>query len=1259
MKGTKYTITQNNIFKTHHFKTIAETKVYICKTIDISDTFIINNKDEKLNGYTYLGSNNNLATFRHNLGIHNNFLGKTYQSKYLNNKMPVLLEIIEIEIGELNKYINTIKEIIKSSKAKENEFVGLNQNALKELIEYNNHLSEEAIEILFNKLRIFNTETENNTCINTEMPYNFNTNHLKTYTKMSSMNLTLNLFSSFGHPIRISYRWSRMIALVKPGNTANPMNLDTTQYITLHDIYGGSHNSNIPIKIDGSVHPWYQNMVYHILKNSNLKVSYQILENQSVYSKYCIVSLLFYLKNEDYKRMINGKMLIDKIWLKKIFKTSKKVGYHVISPTAIEEANDKISCKNLRIKYYNRKERRVEYKKMVKKYLSVVPYQHQKENIFWMTQHENDIRKNKFTYTYKNDININYTNINNSDMPYKYVNNKDGEPVVQFTKNCESNDTVTFNGGILADDVGLGKTLCCLANVVFDIVNQNPNEYELNTLILLPTRLIGQWHFELNKYLNKSGQNKIKIHCITTIKDVRKFKNWGSYDIILMSANLLVNENYLNYVMEIDKNLKSKTDTTDIPSTTDLPSTTDIPNTNDTTEIPSTNDIPNTDIFNVWNIKWNRIYVDEAHEVFIEDILLPKNYNKTLNIKYANSSGLYIHNNMRHCGNNKTHSFIHIPKIPTKIREMSAKLIMLRANYKWYISATPLHRSIINLHAIMKWFSSDINKFINNINFNSKVYLYKYLKFNTNMQSKSEPNTFYYDYNNNPYNFKISHTELVSFLSTCARSTKKIDIKGKLDIPVFTEEIIYLNQTSIEKNIYLSAVRENDISKLFMLCTHILISTGKAEFGDDFDENAIVSLSDINGLMALYYKKQQLQFKKEIESIEKSLKSEAIEECKFNKILTNIASIYTYANSNSQNHVIPYKIEGINNQIKYKSGQIMAFKVNLIGLLDLITNIADLSLITETIKKDVVCHYSNAEKGYMAIYFIKGKLQNVKSHIIRLNDKHVANTREVGRLENQIRLFESGDFLKDAIEDTCGICFMEYTDTIAITKCRHVVCGDCLHLLFAEASEINCPYCRSPLKKTNEDIRLTTVQEIEPKNEVVENTLVVDKSTEEKQHEMINKYGTKLAYLINLINDKILINKENRIIIFSQYDKMLKMIGSVLKDFNIKHLYIKGNVHTVTMNITKFKTDESYRVIMISSEKAASGMNLTEANHIIFADVINGDEQMTKNVESQAIGRAVRIGSKLPAKIIRLIMRNTIENEYYDKNKYDMTCHQF
>ena len=103
----------------------------------------------------------------------------------------------------------------------------------------------------------------------------------------------------------------------------------------------------------------------------------------------------------------------------------------------------------------------------------------------------NAIWANASTYTYKNDININYTTINNSDISYKYRNDIYGNAMVQFTKKCEASDTVTFNGGILADDVGLGKTLCCLANVVFDIVNQIilTNQYILDISYVFNTIL--------------------------------------------------------------------------------------------------------------------------------------------------------------------------------------------------------------------------------------------------------------------------------------------------------------------------------------------------------------------------------------------------------------------------------------------------------------------------------------------------------------------------------------------------------------------------------------------------------------------------------------------------------------------------------------------------------------------------------------------------------------------------------------------------
>jgi len=139
---------------------------------------------------------------------------------------------------------------------------------------------------------------------------------------------------------------------------------------------------------------------------------------------------------------------------------------------------------------------------------------------------------------------------------------------------------------------------------------------------------------------------------------------------------------------------------------------------------------------------------------------------------------------------------------------------------------------------------------------------------------------------------------------------------------------------------------------------------------------------------------------------------------------------------------------------------------------------------------------------------------------------------------------------------------------------------------------------------------------------------------------------------------KLFENAQNRVIIFSQYDKMLKMIGKTLDEYGIKFVYCQGNNYVVNKNINKFKKDDSIRVIMLSSETSNSGSNLTEANHIILVDVLFHDQQQVKSIEAQAIGRAVRLGQKLPVKVVRFITKGTIEEEHFVKNRYDMNTLQ-
>ena len=81
----------------------------------------------------------------------------------------------------------------------------------------------------------------------------------------------------------------------------------------------------------------------------------------------------------------------------------------------------------------------------------------------------------------------------------------------------------------------------------------------------------------------------------------------------------------------------------------------------------------------------------------------------------------------------------------------------------------------------------------------------------------------------------------------------------------------------------------------------------------------------------------------------------------------------------------------------------------------------------------------------------------------------------------------------------------------------------------------------------------------------------------------------------------------------------------------------------MSKQLKRFKSGEE-KVILLSADRANSGTNLIEASHVILLDthlIENAVERET--VEKQAIGRAVRLGQKKNVKILRFIMKNTIE----------------
>ncbi len=219
------------------------------------------------------------------------------------------------------------------------------------------------------------------------------------------------------------------------------------------------------------------------------------------------------------------------------------------------------------------------------------------------------------------------------------------------------------------------------------------------------------------------------------------------------------------------------------------------------------------------------------------------------------------------------------------------------------------------------------------------------------------------------------------------------------------------------------------------------------------------------------------------------------------------------------------------------------------------------------------------------------------------------------------------------LDQNCSICFDNLTNP-CLTPCGHIFCKECLDMCLNVKK--SCPMCKADLQ--GKEIYLVESKKKEEESE--------------EENPLIKKYGSKLGKLISVVR-KLVSDDNNRIIIFSQWDKMLNLIGNSLKDNGVGNTFVKGNVWSRNSAISKFKlgkdsSGDDNKVIMLSLSNSASGTNLTEATHVIFVEPINSKNDEVKAIEGQAIGRACRLGQKNKVKVIRILTKSTIEESIYE-----------
>ena len=155
---------------------------------------------------------------------------------------------------------------------------------------------------------------------------------------------------------------------------------------------------------------------------------------------------------------------------------------------------------------------------------------------------------------------------------------------------------------------------------------------------------------------------------------------------------------------------------------------------------------------------------------------------------------------------------------------------------------------------------------------------------------------------------------------------------------------------------------------------------------------------------------------------------------------------------------------------------------------------------------------------------------------------------------------------------------------------------------------------------------------------VCDSTYILDQKT---------RSDTKVDETMNII-DSIVSSREGKVVIFSGWERMTRLIASELDARGILYSNLSGSVPSEKRKdlIDRFTDDPQVRVFL-STDAGATGLNLQSASF-----VVNLDLPWNPAVLEQRIGRIFRLGQKRNIQVINLVAIGTIEEQMLSKLKF-------
>ncbi|KAG0500907.1 hypothetical protein HPP92_000979 [Vanilla planifolia] len=214
--------------------------------------------------------------------------------------------------------------------------------------------------------------------------------------------------------------------------------------------------------------------------------------------------------------------------------------------------------------------------------------------------------------------------------------------------------------------------------------------------------------------------------------------------------------------------------------------------------------------------------------------------------------------------------------------------------------------------------------------------------------------------------------------------------------------------------------------------------------------------------------------------------------------------------------------------------------------------------------------------------------------------------------------------LEDGDDFDCPVCLSPPTKTI-ITCCAHIFCQPCI-LKTLKTINPRCPICRHSLSKS--DLFLAPPTKVPDENPIADVSRI--------------PISSKVSALLNLLLASKKQRASTKSVVFSQFRKMLILLEAPLRAAGLGVLRLDGSMSMKkrTQVIKDFGSNSpnAPTVLLASLKAAGAGINLTMASRVYLVE-----PWWNPAVEEQAMDRVHRIGQQEEVKVVRLIVKDSVE----------------